>query len=148
MVESREKLGKSLVDSKIETVTVQPVRADEPSSSSRESPTGSVLNKSGDAETSETHVVAEKNTSFTFPVAPASSSTVHPVVLAPQPSSTFNKAVQPKEPNAAPTVVGFDAKSVNKFPPITFSSLPLVVSEPLGPKFVSLSGSQPESSSR
>lgn len=147
LVESREKLDKSLVDGKMETVAVESVKAEKPSISSEKSPSSSVLNKSSYAETSETHVVAEKNPSFTFPVAPVSSMTVPPVVLAPQPSSTLDKVVPPKELYSAPPVFSFDSKNVNKFPPITFSSSSPVASEPSGPKFGAFSDPKLDSSS-
>ena len=109
--------------------------------------------KSGsDAETSGTHVAAEKNsTAFTFPVAPVSSMTVQPVG---QPSSTFDTVVVPlKELNAAPPpppVFSFDSKDhVKKAPPFTFSSLPPpAVGESFGLKFEAFSEPKPESSSR
>ncbi|RVW78767.1 Nuclear pore complex protein NUP1 [Vitis vinifera] len=81
-------------------------------------------------------------------VAPVSSMTVPPVMLAPQPSSTLDKVVPPKELYSAPPVFSFDSKNVNKFPPITFSSSSPVASEPSGPKFGAFSDPKLDSSSR
>ena len=56
--------------------------AERPSISSEKSLFNSILNKSSDAETSGTHVAAEKNIALTFPVAPVSNMTMQPVGLA------------------------------------------------------------------
>ena len=132
-----------------ETVAVDSVKAAErPSISSEKSLFSSILNKSSDAETSGTHVAAEKNTAFTFPVAPESNMTVQPVRLASQPSSTLDTVVPLKELNAAPPVFSFDSKDVKKAPPFTFSSLPPAVGESFGLKFGAFSEPKPESSTR
>ena len=109
------KLDKPPVDRK-ETVAVESVKAAErPSISSEKSLFSSILNKSSsDAETSGTHVAAEKNTTaFTFPVAPVSSmTTVQPVGLA----SLVPLPLE--ELNAAPPVFSFNSKDhVKKAPP-------------------------------
>ena len=84
-----------MVDRK-KTVAVESVKAAE--------------SKGSDAETSGTHVAVEKNTAFTFPVAPVSRMTVvQPVGLA--------SLVPLKELNAAPPVFSFDSKDVKKAPP-------------------------------
>lgn len=147
LIESREKLDKSLVDCK-ETVAVESVKAEKPSISSEKSPFSSSLKKISDAETSETHVAAEKNTAFTFPVASVSSMTEKPIGLAPQPSSTFDKVVPLKELNAASPIFGFDSKDVKKLPPFTFFSSSPAVGESSGLKFGASSEPTPESSSR
>ncbi|KAF8403396.1 hypothetical protein HHK36_011498 [Tetracentron sinense] len=122
MATGKEKLDTFVVESKV--IATESVTVEKPSASSSliKPPASFILNKDADMGASDGTMVAQKNNGFTFPVAPASSPIIQPATFVPQSSSLFDKAIPPKEPTAAP-LFNFNSKSVDKDPPVTFSSM-------------------------
>ncbi|KAF8395484.1 hypothetical protein HHK36_019430 [Tetracentron sinense] len=136
----------SVAESK--TIAAESVTVDKPPSSFSEikSPANFVWNKGTSTGASDGTVVAQKNMAFTFTVAPSPSSSTQPATFAPESTSVFDEAVPPKEPTTA-SVFSFSSKSVDKAPPITFSSTYSGLGEFSGLKSGVLSDSKLETSS-
>uniref|UniRef100_A0A5B6ZE27 Putative nuclear pore complex protein NUP1 n=1 Tax=Davidia involucrata TaxID=16924 RepID=A0A5B6ZE27_DAVIN len=142
--EERDKLEMPVVENKA-LATEAVTENKSPALSDIKPPAGSELNKRTDLETNDGSVAGEKRTSFTFPTAPAPSTTLQPAVLTSHSSSEFDKIVPPKEPNVPPPLFSFGSKNDDKIPPFKFSPSSSV-SEFSGPNSIPLSASKLESS--
>ncbi|KAA8534607.1 hypothetical protein F0562_032134 [Nyssa sinensis] len=142
--EGRDKLKVPVVESKSATAqAVTPGKSSAMSDVRLHAASG--LNKKTDLETNDGSVTGRNRTSFTFPTAPAPSTTVQPPVLTSQSTPAFDKIVPPKEPNVLPPLFSFGSKNGDKISPFKFSSSPSV-SEPSGPKYSPVSETRLESS--
>uniref|UniRef100_A0A5B6ZGT2 Putative nuclear pore complex protein NUP1 n=1 Tax=Davidia involucrata TaxID=16924 RepID=A0A5B6ZGT2_DAVIN len=142
--EGRDKLEMPVVESKF--AATEAVAVDKsPALSAIKPPAGSGLNRRTDLETNDGSVAGVKSTSFTFPTAPAPSTTLQTAVLTPQSTVAFDKIVPPKEPNVIPPLFSFGSKNVDKISPFKFSSSSSV-NESSGPKSSPSTDSKLESS--
>ncbi|XP_057471457.1 nuclear pore complex protein NUP1-like isoform X2 [Actinidia eriantha] len=143
LAEEKEKLETSMEESKAASTVVLVNKT--LTSSAIKPPGGLAVKKSTHFKTSDASVADGKNTSFTFPTAPASSAPFQTVVACLQSTSAVDKIVPLKEPKAPSPISSSSSNDVNKVPLLTFSSSPSV-SEFLALKSSAPSESKPESS--
>eukprot|EP00262_Sarcandra_glabra_P014748 TRINITY_DN4373_c0_g1_i1.p1 TRINITY_DN4373_c0_g1~~TRINITY_DN4373_c0_g1_i1.p1 ORF type:complete len:793 (+),score=168.39 TRINITY_DN4373_c0_g1_i1:328-2379(+) len=103
-----------------------------------------ISDKGDDMRASNGPIITGKDTGFTFPVTPASTTLSQPPPTPTvQPSTLFNKLAEQQDKTAAP-VFGFSTKSVDQAPVFTFSSTTTSDNVSSGLKFGDSFNSKPE----
>ncbi|KAL6989172.1 hypothetical protein U1Q18_014924 [Sarracenia purpurea var. burkii] len=102
------------------------------------------MKKSTDLGTSDASVAGDKNTGFTFPIAPASSTPFQSLGATVRSTSMLEKIIPIEESNA-PSLLFTSSTNIDKAPSLTFSSSSSA-SESLGPKSSAPFESKPEKS--